>query len=401
MAPKPKKRKNVRERNGKFYYRYSVMEEVDGKLKRKQKESKGFASAKEAEQEGVRIQARLLNGTYIDEKDILFSEWADKWIDEFYATTGKVKESTVKIRRDSLKAAKKYFSGSKLKDITPLQYQGYLNSLKAVGRAQKTVIMAHESVRLAVKKAVQLKIIKMNFTTDAEIPGYQKTVEEIESEVEVPRFMEKEELGRFLKNAKELGSIQCYRALLVLAYTGLRIGELCALKISDFDEMGKQLSITKTLHLRGAYRNYRVGPPKTPTSKRKVDLGKLATKALKEQLAWRKAFKFSQGEDFYKKEDFLFINEARFAGYPMAPRELSSYMDLAVEKAGLPASLSPHSLRHTYTSLMAEAGVDLAAIQRLLGHQNDFVTKKVYYHITEPKKREAVERLDKLMEEYM
>lgn len=402
MAPKPKKRKNIRERNGKFYYRYSVKYEavVDGKVKmrRKQKESDGFATAKEAEQEGIRIKAKQLAGTFVDEKDILFSEWADKWADEFYSTTGKVKDTTVNIRKDSLKAAKKHFSGIRLKDITPLQYQGFLNYLKNEGRSEKTIIMVHEAMRLAIKKAVQLKIIESNFIAEAELPGFQKTVEQLETEDELPDYMEKDELAKFLKAAIEYGDSQIYNALFTLAFTGLRIGEFCALKDTDFDEVNRQLSITKTLHLRRSYDDFYLGTPKTPSSKRKVDLGQTVIQVIKNQLAWRKMYKFSIGSDYYKGADFLFVNDRRFPGYPMAPRELSRHMKNILKLANLPETLSPHSLRHTYTSLMAEAGVELPAIQRLLGHQNDTMTKKVYLHVTKPKKREAVELFDKLME---
>jgi integrase len=55
--------------------------------------------------------------------------------------------------------------------------------------------------------------------------------------------------------------------------------------------------------------------------------------------------------------------------------------------AKLPETLSPHSLRHTYTSLMAEAGVELEAIQRLLGHKNDRVTRDIYLHVTKAQLR--------------
>lgn len=404
------KRKNIRERDGKYYFRYSIMKEVDGKLKRKQKETVGFDTLKEAEDEGVRIKAELLLGTYIEEKDILFSEWADTWIDKFYAASGRVKETTIKVRRDNLKIAKKYFSGRKLKDISQTQYEKFLLDLKNMshqpssnrkntGYSQKTIRMIHEAICMMYRKAVQIKIIARNITLNAEMPGFQQTVEELEAEEELPEFMEKEQLAHFLRTSKTFEDPQIFHALTILAYTGLRIGELCALKTSDIDEVNKVISITKTLHLRGAVANFKLGTPKTKSSKRKVAIGKIALKAFKAQAAWRKEYKFSEQQNYYNKAEFVFINHKEFPGTPLSPRDLNRDMKLVLEKAGLSPALSPHSLRHTYTSLMAEAGVELPAIQRLLGHQNDSITRKVYLHITEPKKREAVDRLDKLMED--
>jgi len=410
MAKKDKEKvKNIRERDGKYYFRYSIKVTKNGKKGRKQKETQGFDTLEEAQNEGVRIKAAILDGSYIDESDITLSQWVEKWIKEYYSITGKVKGSTIKVRRDSLKIAETHFGKVKLKDITMLQYQAFLNGMKTAktlngqkeGYSEKSIRMVHEAMKLLFRKAKQLKLIANNITLEAEMPGFQQTVEELENEEELPEYMEKEQLALFLKTALEYGDIQAFRALFTLSYTGMRIGELCSLKISDLDEVNKRISITKTLHHRGAYENHTVGTPKTPSSKRKIDLGKSVMKILRDQLAWRKAYKFSIGDAFYNKAEYLFVNEKQFPGYPMSPRELSEIMKKVLEKADLPSSLSPHSLRHTYTSLMAEAGVELPAIQRLLGHQDDTMTKRVYLHVTEPKKREAVDKLDDLMKDFL
>jgi integrase len=53
--------------------------------------------------------------------------------------------------------------------------------------------------------------------------------------------------------------------------------------------------------------------------------------------------------------------------------------------------------RHTHTSLLAEAGVDLVTIMERLGHKDDDVTKNIYLHITQSLKQEAVHKFEKLM----
>ncbi|MDP5276348.1 tyrosine-type recombinase/integrase [Chengkuizengella axinellae] len=55
--------------------------------------------------------------------------------------------------------------------------------------------------------------------------------------------------------------------------------------------------------------------------------------------------------------------------------------------AELNSNLTPHSLRHTHTSLLAEAGVELQEIMDRLGHKDDNTTKHVYLHVTKPKKK--------------
>ena len=65
--------------------------------------------------------------------------------------------------------------------------------------------------------------------------------------------------------------------------------------------------------------------------------------------------------------------------------------------AGLNQDLTPHSLRHTHVSLLAEAGVSLPDIMDRLGHGDDDTTKLIYLHVTKKKKKEASQRFAELM----
>jgi integrase len=68
---------------------------------------------------------------------------------------------------------------------------------------------------------------------------------------------------------------------------------------------------------------------------------------------------------------------------------------LAIAK--LNSDLTPHSLRHTHTSLLAEAGVALEQIMDGLGHSDDQITKNVYLHVTQEMKKEASHKFTQLM----
>jgi integrase len=59
--------------------------------------------------------------------------------------------------------------------------------------------------------------------------------------------------------------------------------------------------------------------------------------------------------------------------------------------------LTPRSLRHTHTSLLAEAGVGLEEIMERLGHTDDDTTKRVYLHVTKDMKKAAAHKFDELM----
>ncbi|WP_336497574.1 tyrosine-type recombinase/integrase [Psychrobacillus sp. FJAT-51614] len=66
-------------------------------------------------------------------------------------------------------------------------------------------------------------------------------------EEEVPKYLEKEELALFLKTAKERGLELDYLIFLILSYTGIRVGELVALKWKDIDFVNQTISITKRI----------------------------------------------------------------------------------------------------------------------------------------------------------
>ncbi|AVF24655.1 integrase [Paenibacillus larvae subsp. larvae] len=60
--------------------------------------------------------------------------------------------------------------------------------------------------------------------------------------------------------------------------------------------------------------------------------------------------------------------------------------------------LTPHSLRHTHTSLLAEAGVSLPEVMERLGHKDEDTIKNIYLHVTKEMKKEASQKFARLME---
>lgn len=72
-------------------------------------------------------------------------------------------------------------------------------------------------------------------------------------------------------------------------------------------------------------------------------------------------------------------------------------MSRLLKLAQLNDGLTPHSLRHTHTSLLAEAGVGLPEIMDRLGHVDDATTRNVYLHVTKTKKKEASQKFSELM----
>jgi integrase len=365
--------------------------------KRKQKKKGGFKNKTEAQEAAALLFAELSQGTHIQESHKSFEEFAFEWL-AMYEATGQVKISTVRVRKHEISRLLDYFAKLKLKDISRGMYQNALVDLKNRGYAANTLDGAHRTGRMIFKKAVEMELIKKDPTEFAIVPKVQKTVEELEQEDEVPNYLEKEDLALFLKTAKEQGLDRDYPIFMLLAYTGMRVGELCALKWKDIDFKEETVSITKTYY--NPTNNtikYHLLPPKTKTAKRKIDINHSVIKELEKLRLEQKKIRLRL-RDLYHDEDFVFAKMIKYPGYPELIKVIEFRMNRILKLARLNEDLTPHSLRHTHTSLLAEAGVSLLEIMERLGHKDDDTTKNVYLHITKSMKKEASHKFAQLME---
>ncbi|MFE1246073.1 site-specific integrase [Fictibacillus sp. NPDC058756] len=195
------------------------------------------------------------------------------------------------------------------------------------------------------------------------------------------KYLEKEQLALFLETAKDNGLEHDYLVFLILSYTGIRVGELVALKWKDIDFKNHTISITKTYY--NPNNNavvYQLLPPKTRKSRRKIIVDKDVIKVLKEHKKIQNKVIEQLGNNYYN-HDFIFAKMKRHFGYPIVIKNVRDRMKRLLTIADLNSELTPHSLRHTHTSLLAEAGVSLEQIMDRLGHTDDQITKNVYLHV--------------------
>lgn len=366
--------------------------------KRKQKKKGGFGTKTEAQEAAALLVAELTTGTYVEEKNITFEAFAYEWLD-VYKSSGKPKKpGTVRIRNHEIKRLLDYFAKLKLKDITRVKYQYALNDLKNRGFADNTLDGAHRTGRMIFKKAIEMELIKKDPTEFAYVPRDEKTIEEIEKD-EVPKYLEKEQLSLFLKSAEENGLERDYPIFKLLAYTGIRVGELCALKWKDIDFEEESISITKTYYNPiNNIRKYQLVPPKTQKARRTIDVDQSVLSLLEKHRAAQNKVKMRLRKQ-YHDEDFVFAKmDEKNPGYPELIKTIENRMRRLLKLSGLNEDLTPHSLRHTHTSLLAEAGLSLPEIMERLGHKDDDTTKNVYLHITKSMKKEASRKFAQLME---
>lgn len=361
--------------------------------RRKQKSKGGFKTKKEAQLAAAELQKELSDGTYFEERAIPFKDFAKEWLGLY---EGNVKESTVRVRMHEIGCLNHYFKELKLNSITKRAYQNALIDMKKRGYAENTIAGVHGTARMIFKQAVEYDMLKVDPTQYAKLPKTKQTVEDLENEDSLPKYLEKHELSLFLKTAQEKGWEGDYEIFLTLAYTGLRAGELCPLKKSDMNAVDNALSITKTYYNpTNNIRAYKLQTPKTKSSIRTIEVDPIVIKALEKLIAKQSEVKMRYRKTYHDK-DFIFTS-IKYPGYPIYIKFIENRMARILKQAGLSAELTPHSLRHTHTSLLAEAGASLEAIMERLGHSDDEVTKKVYLHVTKAVKKETSQKFSELM----
>ncbi|MCM3768158.1 site-specific integrase [Neobacillus niacini] len=363
--------------------------------KRKQKVKSGFSTKQEAEEYAASLIHEVNQGIYLEETDKTFSDFAIEWL-PIYSDSKDVKPGTIRVRLHEIGKLLPYFAKLKLKDITRKMYQDALNDLQDQGYSDSTREGINRTGRMIFRKALELELIKKDLTEFAYVKKDKKTIEQLEEE-EVPKYLEKEELALFLETAKANGLEHDYLVFLILAYTGIRVGELVALKWKDIDFKNHTISITKTYYNpNNNALEYQLVTPKTRKSRRKIIADEEVINVLKEHKKVQDEVIKRLG-DAYHNKDFIFAKMERQFGYPIVIKNVRDRMKRLLAIAGLNEDLTPHSLRHTHTSLLAEARVSLEQIMDRLGHTDDQITKNVYLHVTQEMKKEASQKFAELM----
>lgn len=168
-----------------------------------------------------------------------------------------------------------------------------------------------------------------------------------------------------------------------LYYTGLRLGEMIALKWSDFDRKRKKIKVTKTFTNKVEGEKYKIITPKTKNSIREVDLDddlfeELETHHQKES----KIYNFNDNM-------FMFGNIKH-----IAPTTFSRHLDKYIEMANV-KRITPHGFRHSHVSLLIYLKCDSRQVADRIGDTVQMV-EKTYAHLFPEKKKETIIALNNL-----
>lgn len=184
----------------------------------------------------------------------------------------------------------------------------------------------------------------------------------LKGDQKLPVVLSAEELKRLFFAPQRLKQ----RVLLSLIYSaGLRVGEVCNLKISDIDSDRMQIRVVKSKGKQDRY----------------VVLSRFILEGLRKYVA--------------SSKPKVYLFNGREKGKPLGKGAVQQTFRLAVKKAGIIKDVSVHSLRHTYATHLLEQGIDIVTIKELLGHAT-IQTTMMYLHVARVNRVNAHSPLDTL-----
>ncbi|TYS67018.1 site-specific integrase [Sutcliffiella horikoshii] len=364
---------------------------VTGKRKRLSARGKTRPEAKHKLEIKIRDVTEFGLTTDPTQSSITFEQLAKEWLK---ANQKNSKQSAHRSREFHVKRFGKYISKIPVRDITKKMYQNVIDKLASDGYSYNTIYAAHNIAKKIFKQAMIWDIIKASPAEMVILPKQQATIEEIEKEEILENYLEKNELKLFLSTVKNKGLPSDEVIFTLLAFTGMRVGELLALKWTDISYEKKEISVTKTIfNIDGKKDEYKLLTPKTKKSIRKISVDEKIIQLLKQHRIEQSEQKMKV-RSIWHDQDFVLT---RSDGYPFSPRfvhyRIKRIEKLLLEQCSFDKKLHPHILRHTHTSLLTEAGVDIRSIMQRLGHSDAKTTLSVYTHVTNQMKTNAADKL--------
>lgn len=246
--------------------------------------------------------------------------------------------------------------------------------MKKKGIAYKSINNYKRTLKASFYIAIQDDLIRKN-------PFDFKLSEVIDDDTKPKRALTEEQEEKLLSFVKHDKIYQkYYNDIVILLKTGLRISELCGLTIKDIDFDNEVIQVTHQL-LRNKNIGYYIETPKTKSGIRDIPMSGEVIKALKRVIGSDK-YKHRKAIEIDGYRDFLFLNRK---GYPMTGACYKSVFINMIKKYNkkhednLP-KVTPHVLRHTFCTRLANKNINPKSLQYIMGHANISITLNLYAH---------------------
>jgi integrase/recombinase XerD len=271
-------------------------------------------------------------------------DWIADFLDCIRSEKG-LSPNTIEAYGRDVRSFAEFLGRVEWKEVGAEQVVAFLGQLKAKGYASASICRTLVAVKVFFRFLKREGVIAVDLGRYFETPKLWQLLPEVLTAAEVDALLAQPEIS------DPVGARD--KAVLELLYaTGMRVSELCGLKVRDLDD--------RFVKVRGKGQKERI----VPVGRRAIEAVDLYLREFR-------------GEA--KEEDALLFVSSR--GKPLRRMAVWSRVKMYAKLAGIEKVVSPHTLRHSFATHLLENGADLRLIQEMLGHE-DIGTTDRYTHLT-------------------
>ena len=357
----------------------------------------------ELREKEIDILRDTLNGIKVNGKNLTVNDFYKKW----ESLKRGLKNNTFQNYKYMYNQfAKDQIGNIKVCELKRTDVRSFYNMLLDVRHLKlRTIECLHTVIHQILELAVEDDCIRYNPSDNAlkELKrAHNKDVEKRKAFTKV----EQKIFENYLK--KEGLNHRWYPVFIVMLWTGLRVGELTGLTWNDIDFENNTITVSRTLvyYDKGGKGKcgYAIHTPKTNAGNRVVPMIEKVRLALLEEQAYQKELGIKCVANIDGYTDFVFINRYgtthNQATLNKALRRIIrdcnyEIMDKGNANSIILPNVSNHSLRHTFTTRMLEAGINVKVMQEVLGHADAQTTMNIYAEAKQDFTKEELNKFEK------
>lgn len=372
-------------RKWKDKYRAEVYLGEDPLTGKKIRKTKVFEKMRDAKKWEMEILQAYKNGELNINTNINVNDYLDYWYNTYVVAN--TKYNTQKRYKRLLTIVKECIGHIVLDKLkTPIIDRMYsdlkleLNNKGKRRYSDGTILKVHKVFNQAIEQAIGWELLVRNPVKYAMAPS--------ESKKEIT-IWDINQVKYFLQDIKGSDKWDIYYLVLIAFHTGMRVGEICALKWENVNLREGSLSVEyNAVEKKG--KGVVLESPKTEESKSKIMLTNELIEELKILEKDQKIHKLKTGIDL----DFVC---SRLDGKPLRPTYVSKAFKYHVERLEMPY-LTFHGLRHTHASILFELGASSQEISKRLRHSRVSTTDDIYIHLKEDTKKSTADLFNQAVE---
>lgn len=327
----------------------SIAKRPDGRWRARYRDDAGKEHARHFKTRALgkawldQVTASFVRGDYVDPKagKITVASYAATWEAAQVSSEGTKRIVDNALRLHLIPA----IGTLPISVVKPTTIQAFVKSLETKGLSPKTIQGIYDQTSALFSTAVDDRLIAVSPCRKIRLPKSDGR------EVVVPTLDQVSAL-------RSAFDARWQPAVIVLAGSGLRIGELLGLHVEHIDLEARTIRVEQQRLQSG-----HLAPVKSKTSRRVVPIGRVVVRALRDHLDGR-------------TDGALFLDEL---GEPLIYRRWRTLAEAAAREAGV--DVTAHTLRHFFASALISGGASVKQVQLALGHSSPMITLGTYSHL--------------------